>query len=99
MGCDDRFVPQCKSCNISAYLILNVEARDKSQITHSSFGDKLKKSAWIKGKIICSNSKCKKKLLGEFLISQEEKKPQYGSMSRQNTYSSNVGIKIQRVRN
>jgi hypothetical protein len=73
MGCDDRFVPQCKSCNISAYLIFNVEAKDKSQMTHSTFGDKLKKFFLIKGKILCSNSKCKKKLLGEFVISQEEK--------------------------
>ncbi len=99
MGCDDRFVPLCKSCNLSTYLILNVEAKDKAQMSQSNFGEKPKKSGIIKGKIVCSNSKCKKQLLGEFVISQEQKKSNPVSFSRINTYTSDGGDKIQKVRN
>jgi hypothetical protein len=68
-------------------------------MSQSNFGEKPKKSGIIKGKIVCSNSKCKKQLLGEFVISQEQKKSNPVSFSRINTYTSDGGDKIQKVRN
>lgn len=50
---DDQYVPLCKVCNTSIYVIVRLRSRaNETDI----------------GKMICSNAKCKKKLLQEFSV-------------------------------